>query len=261
MIRQSRAALLCAALLLSACGQQSELRQNLDEEEANDVLATLDRYGIVARKEVRSDSFTIRVDASDFTRAVEILREEGQPAGKRATLGSVFRKEGMVSTPLEERARYLYALSQELERTLQQMDGVLVARVHVVLPERVAPGEPLTVASAAVFIKYRPDAALDLALPRINRLVAHSLPGLANAGPSGVSVVLSPAAITQTPMPPQQVDAARRQREVRRWFATGAFVIGLVLSSIAGAWYVMQRTSFRLRGRSPGKHDAPTTDA
>ena len=78
------------------------------------------------------------------------------PKVARATLGDTFRKEGVISTPLEERARYIYALSQELEATLSNIDGVIVARVHVVLPERVAPGEPVQPASASVFIKHDP---------------------------------------------------------------------------------------------------------
>ena len=89
-------------------------------------------------------------------RAVRTLEAAGLPRVARATLGDTFRKEGVISTPLEERARYIYALSQELETTLSNIDGVIVARVHVVLPERVAPGEPVQPASASVFIKHDP---------------------------------------------------------------------------------------------------------
>jgi type III secretion protein J len=106
----------------------------------------------------------------------------------------VFKKEGMISTPLEERARYLYGLSEELAATLQQIDGVLAARVHVVLPERVAPGEPVMPSSAAVFIKYRAPFDEDGNVARIRRMVAGSIPGLAgDDGAAKVPVVFTPS--------------------------------------------------------------------
>lgn len=101
----------------------------------------------------------------------------------------------MISTPLEERARYIYALSQELETTLSNIDGVIVARVHVVLPERVAPGEPVQPASASVFIKHDPRLDPDSIRARVRRMVASSLPGMATAVDNSqkLTVVFVPA--------------------------------------------------------------------
>ncbi|MCE4861265.1 EscJ/YscJ/HrcJ family type III secretion inner membrane ring protein, partial [Campylobacter jejuni] len=79
---------------------------------------------------------------------------------------------------LEERARYIYALSQELTNTLSQMDGVLAARVHVVLPERGGVGENTTPSTAAVFIKHQAGYNLDALQPQIRKLVTHAIPGL-----------------------------------------------------------------------------------
>ena len=58
--------------------------------------------------------------------------------------------------------------------------GVIVARVHVVLPEKVAPGEPLQLSSAAVLIKHQSILDPDVASPKIKRIVASSIPGLAD---------------------------------------------------------------------------------
>ncbi|WP_230116101.1 type III secretion system inner membrane ring lipoprotein SctJ, partial [Stenotrophomonas lactitubi] len=141
------------ALMLGGCGESVELHRQLSEQDANEVIAELADKHIRAQKVPAKDGVVVRVNAADISRAVRTLEAVGLPKVARATMGDTFRKEGVISTPLEERARYIYALSQELEATLSNIDGVIVARVHVVLPERVAPGEPVQPASASVFIK------------------------------------------------------------------------------------------------------------
>ncbi|MGR2741032.1 type III secretion system inner membrane ring lipoprotein SctJ [Billgrantia sp. Q4P2] len=174
-----RLMLLSAALVLAGCQQQVELHRNLAESDANEVISALAIRHIEAEKRVGKDGVSVSVDASAMARAVRILEAAGLPRQPRANMGDVFRKEGVISSPLEERARYIYALSQELESTLAQISGVLVARAHVVLPERVAPGEPVQPASAAIFIKHHADLDPDVIQPRIERLVLSSIPGLA----------------------------------------------------------------------------------
>jgi type III secretion protein J len=148
--------MLSLLLMLSGCGESVELHRQLSEQEANEVIAELADKHIRAQKVPAKEGVTVRVSASDISRAVRTLEAAGLPKVARVTMGQTFRKEGVISTPLEERARYIYALSQELEATLSNIDGVIVARVHVVLPERVAPGEPVQPASASVFIKHDP---------------------------------------------------------------------------------------------------------
>src|SRR5919201_1603389 len=70
------------------------------------------------------------------TQAKEVLASAGLPRQSLRTLGDVFPKESFVSSPLEERARYIFALSQEVQQTLMQLDGIVDARVHIALPER-----------------------------------------------------------------------------------------------------------------------------
>ncbi len=168
-------------LLLSACGDEIELHGKLSENDANDVIAELSSKHIEATKRSNKEGVSVLLSASDINRAVRVLEAAGLPRRTRTNLGEIFKKEGVISTPLEERARYIYALSQELESTLSQIDGVIVARVHVVLPERVAPGEPVQPASAAVFIKHAASLDPDTVLPRIRRMVSSSIPGMAGA--------------------------------------------------------------------------------
>lgn len=165
-------------LTLSGCGESVDLHSQLSEQEANEVIAELADKQIRAQKVPAKDGVIIRVKANDISRAVRTLEAVGLPRIARSTLGDIFRKEGVISTPLEERARYIYALSQELEATLSNIDGVIVARVHVVLPERVAPGEPVQPASASVFIKHDARLEPDNIRPRVRRMVASSIPGM-----------------------------------------------------------------------------------
>ena len=194
LLFNSRGLLCLLVLILCGCQQSVELHRNLSENDANEVIAELAFHHIDADKTADKEGVTVSVDAGDMARAVRILEAAGLPKKARANLGEVFKKEGVISSPLEERARYIYALSQELESTISQIDGVVVARVHVVLPERVAPGEPVQPASASVFIKHRQGLDPDVIRPRILRLVRTSIPGLSDH-PDDLSVIFVPASV------------------------------------------------------------------
>ena len=154
-------------LLLCACARQVELMAAMPEAEANEVMAALQNAGIEAQKKPGKEGMvSLSIEAAHLGRAVDLLRAKGLPQQRHAGMGQVFKKEGLISSPLEERARYLYALSQELGATLSQIDGVVVARVHVVLPERGTAGDPGMPSSAAVFIKHQEGYNLDVLLQR-----------------------------------------------------------------------------------------------
>ncbi len=181
--------------LLTGCDKPVILNTNLSENDANDIISELSKYKIAADKQIDKEGVTVLVNKDTIERSVQILNAEGLPHKSRTSLGEVFQKSGIISSPLEERARYIYALSQELESTLSQIDGVVVARVSVVLPERVAPGEPVQPASASVFIKYTMALDPDSIEPRIRRLVAASIPGLSGKNENALSIVFVPAEV------------------------------------------------------------------
>ena len=197
--RLIKSLLLMLLLCIAGCGEKVELHSQLSEQEANEVIAELAGKQVRAQKIPNKNGVAIRVRAEDISRAINSLTAAGLPRATRSTLGDTFRKEGIISTPLEERARYIYALSQELEATLSNIDGVIVARVHVVLPERVAPGEAVQPASASVFIKHDARLDPDSIQSRVRRMVASSLPGMATAidNPHKITTVFVPAAAFQ----------------------------------------------------------------
>jgi type III secretion protein J len=165
-------------LLLGACGGKELLYADLEEEQANEMLAVLVRAGVDATKARADKHWSIEVGRSELPRAMAVLKAEGFPRDSYDSLGNVFRKEGFVSTPLEERARLLYALSQELSRTLSAIDGVIVARVHLAIPERSPLSEVTPPSSASVFIKYKPGAQVINKTSQIKALIVNSVEGL-----------------------------------------------------------------------------------
>lgn len=187
--------LVILVLLIStvSCGARVELLTEISESEANEALAALLEAGIKAGKLPGKEGMvSLDVEQSQVARAVGIMRAEGLPRERYAKMGEVFRKEGLISSPLEERARYLWALSQELSATVSQIDGVIKARVHVVLPEHSTGGDPALPSSAAVFIKHKAGTNLDDSVPQIKRLVSNSIPGLTS---DKVSVILLPSGV------------------------------------------------------------------
>ncbi|MGH8808835.1 MAG: type III secretion system inner membrane ring lipoprotein SctJ [Noviherbaspirillum sp.] len=186
-----RLCVVLAAGVLCGCSKPVDLQTRLNDSDANEIVTLLNRHGITAEKHATKEGVTLTVKDTDIARATQAMNAAGLPRRQLSNLGQVFKKEGMISTPMEERVRYIHALSAELEYTLQQFDRVVSARVHVVLPERIAPGEPIQPSSAAVFVKYIPPLDEDTVTPRIRALVAGSIPGLGGEeGRSKVSVVL-----------------------------------------------------------------------
>ncbi|ACP23737.1 type III secretion component, RhcJ protein (plasmid) [Sinorhizobium fredii NGR234] len=162
---------------LQACSV--DLYTNLDEREANEMVATLLSKGIAAGRVVQKDGkLTVTVDENEFSEAVTALNMAGLPKQKFATLGSVFQQEGLVASPVQERAQMIYALSEELSRTVSEIDGVLSARVHVVLPDNDPLQRNAIPASASVFIRHEAGLDVNPLIPRIKTLVANSISGL-----------------------------------------------------------------------------------
>lgn len=252
------------ALWLSACGNKVELMASMPESEANEVLAALLNAGISASKISGKEGMVgLSVEASEVGRAVDLLHSRGLPRERAAGMGEIFKKEGLISSPLEERARYIHALSQELRGTIGQIDGVVAARVHVVLPERGSAGDPNTPSSAAVFIKHQDGYNLDTVQPQIRKLVTNSIPGLT---PDRVSIVMiaaqSPAARTgeTSSDAPQNIASGRTARS---WPATAMVtalaLLALLLASLGAAGFLAWKYWWPTRAarQSTGKGKSP----
>jgi type III secretion protein J len=200
------AALLVGAASLAGCAGE-ELLHGLSEPQVNEILVVLDDGGIAGRK-VREDrpdgGWIVAVGRGDAARAQRILAERELPRPRPAGFGDVFGRGGMVPTPTEEHALYLHALAGELARSLEAIDGVVEARVHLGLPQidPLRPGDPRPPRAAAL-VKCRPSACDGVRAIEagIRDLVAGAADGLE---PSSVSVVVAAATESLAPPPPRR---------------------------------------------------------
>jgi type III secretion protein J len=177
-------------------GCSTPIQHGLDEAAANEVLTALERSGIEAcktRDDSNGEAFIISVAKTQSVQALETLHALGLPRGRRAGFGEIYKQASLVPTATEERARYLEALAGEIERTLETVEGVVSARVHLVLAEPnplAVDGNPRMAAQAAVLLKLRAGPP-PLAEAEVQKLVAGSVAGLV---PQAVAVVVTTAA-------------------------------------------------------------------
>lgn len=184
--------------LLVGCNGEA-LYSRLSEQEANEMVALLYNAGIEANKTAgKDDTFEVSTAHEHFSRAVELLRSNGYPRNRFVSLGEVFKKEGFVSSPLEERARLNYAQSQELTKTIESIDGVIMARVHLAVPEADPLNEEVQSSSASVFIKHRRGEDFTKHVGQIKAMVVNSVEGLPY---DNVTVALFPAALMPVKSP------------------------------------------------------------
>lgn len=186
------ALVLSALVILAQVGCSVEIIHDLQESQANEILAALNSQGVSGEKlrvaQGSKASYTVSVGRGDAVTAWRVLREQNLPRPKLKGLGEVFGKTGLIPTATQERALMHHALAGELSKTLRSVDGVLEARVHVVLPTRdpLAPtDQPLPGPKASVLLHVGAEPPLQTA--QVQQLVAGAIKGLK---PAAVSVIM-----------------------------------------------------------------------
>ena len=225
MIRRALPVLFLLALI--GCGKV-EMFASLPEREANEVIAVLMRAGITADKVAgRNNAIAVHVPRDRIPDAVEILARAGLPRERFANMGELFRREGLISSPSEERVRYMYGVTQELSRTLSAMDGVLTARVHVVMPNNEPSSGTQRPASAAVMIRHLSGSPVETGVPQVKELVANAIEGLSY---DRVSVVLTRATAEEAPPPPLPSALPLGLPPAALWLLGGGLVLSVLVN-------------------------------
>jgi type III secretion protein J len=217
--------------LLAACSG-TPLYSALTEQQANEVMAELLHANIDAdkmRAKGNDPVWTVSVATDQFDEAMRILKSAGLPHEAKANLGEIFKKEGFVSSALEEKARYIFGLEEGFEATIMAIDGVVSASVHIALPERDMVSEALRPARASVTILKEPGSNVEQQKANIISIVKNGIEGLEN--PDNITVIFFDA--HQKPAAAAMASATGFSR---RQLGTAVFAGIAMLGALGSAW-------------------------
>jgi len=252
-LTRTRAAIAALLFLIGVqAGCKSDIAGKLDDEQSREVMAALGRSGIPAHREASADgTFSVGVPAADAARALAALEAEGLPRAHRPGLESLYAQASMIPSPVEEKARFINALSAEIARHLEQLDDVLDASVIITAPEKdpLAPADAVQPrATASVLLTVR-SSGLVTQEEQLRHLVAGAAEDLA---PADVAIVVAKAppapegggAPALTSVGPIDVPhSSKTPLQI-------AFAIALLLIVGLGSWaFVSERRRTELRAR------------
>lgn len=254
---------LVAVVGFYALGCSSVVASDLPETEANRAVVALEEHGVSAEKERDPETegrFRVSVARDEAAAAAGVLSRAALPSRENPGVLQSLGSGSMVPSRLAEHARLLSGISGELEQSLQAVDGVVSARVHLAAPERSPLDEPTPARpSASVLIRHR-GAAPPLAVSDVQRLVAGAVPGLAAAD---VSVVSTPAPASARPVDKElrrvgPITVTRSSLSPLRFVAAGAVLLNLaLLAAVLLLWSKVRRTEDALgQARAEGSANA-----
>ena len=182
-VRRSLPLILMVALLAAAAlawmsfstAPQKVLFASLADADKASVTQALDQANIAARID---DAGAVTVDEDDYARAKMLLAGQGLP---KATPGgyAILDQLPMGVSRAVEGERLRQARETEIARSIQEIDAVAEARVHLATPEASVFIRDNAAPSASVILKLQPGRSLSEAqVGSIINLVASSVPGL-----------------------------------------------------------------------------------
>lgn len=194
--------LLAALLLISGCKEEA-LLNGLDQNQANEVVALLQKSNISASKrEVAKSGYSVYVAPVDFSSAVDLITLHNLPSKPPIEIAEMFPADALISSPRAEVARIYSAIEQRLEQTLNQLSYVISSRVHVSYDisntDAEKRGKPMHI---AVLIRY--DAANNVPANLITDATKLLKNSFANVEYENISVIVTPVLDTFQ-LPPVQ---------------------------------------------------------
>ena len=173
-------ALLLASVLVFrwiAKPEYAPLYSNLSASDASAVVDKLDSSGI--GYQLTNGGNTVMVPKDEVYKTRITLSGEGLPTNSTGGGYSLLDNQGLSTSQFQEQTDFKRAMEGELDKTIQAMDGVTAAVVHLALPEKQVFSEKQGTPTASVLIATRPGVTLSPdQVQAVVHLVAASIEGM-----------------------------------------------------------------------------------
>ena len=147
------------------------------------MVVALDRQSVDATKEAdptAEGKWRVMVPRDDLPRALSTLRDEELPRSQPPGVLDALGKGALVPSEAAEHAQLVAGIAGDLDRTLESIDGILRARVHLSVPAANPLRERDDAAqrgSASVLLEHR-GSTPPVSADSVQRLVAGGVAGL-----------------------------------------------------------------------------------
>jgi type III secretion protein J len=184
----SRTIALLLGLVLASCSVP--IAGGLDDAEVNRVMVVLGRANVDATRAAdpaAEGTWRVEVAREDVQQALVAMQGEHLPRHAPAGVLDAVAKGSLVPSEAAEQAQMAAGIAGDLERSLESVEGVLSARVHLSIPAP-SPLRDAVVqrASAGVLLEHR-GATPPISVDAVQRLVAGGVSGMM---PADVAVIL-----------------------------------------------------------------------
>ena len=170
-----------AAMFLAKWATRPDMRllySNLDAESAGKITDKVSEKGIAFK--LSSDGTSVYVPREHRAQLHMEMARAGLPESGQKGYG-LFDRQKIGVSPFVQNVNLKRALEEELAKSIQYMDGVVHARVHVVTPEHTLFSNQADETSATVMLKLKPGYKLSaMNVAAITHLVAGSVEGVTN---------------------------------------------------------------------------------
>ncbi|WP_435768368.1 flagellar basal-body MS-ring/collar protein FliF [Nocardioides sp. SYSU DS0651] len=174
------AALLIAAFMVfrwASAPSYSPLYSNLSGEDASAVIEELDAQGVPY--EITGGGGTIMVPRAEVYTTRIALSGKGLPASTDSGGYHLLDDQGLDTSEFQEQTDFKRAMEGELSSTIEAIDGVETAVVHLALPEKQVFSDQQDPATASVLVDTATGTTLDEEqVQAVVHLVASSIDGL-----------------------------------------------------------------------------------